>query len=105
MDTVEALKKAKALLKKGWCREAFARDKDGNPCVFHGGHPPDAVSFCIRGALMYVEAGETDANEVLMDILKKQNYCWPTEFNDDPKTTHKMVLDLFTKAIKKAKAK
>lgn len=42
------LRKARALVKKGWCQGASARNSDGKP--LHSDHP-DAVSYCAMGAI------------------------------------------------------
>ena len=49
------LLKTIALLVKGWCQGAMARDGDGDRCTPHDGC---AMSFCLTGGLARVVKGE-----------------------------------------------
>lgn len=47
-ETKQALLKARGLIEKGWCKEAYARDTEGNPlspCSM------DATQYCVVGAV------------------------------------------------------
>lgn len=58
MKSSEVFKLARKKIEEGWCREAFARDKQGNvvaPCA------PNACSWCFVGAVDAVALrGTTD---------------------------------------------
>jgi hypothetical protein len=80
-------------IRKGWTQEAYARNKAGNSV---GSHSPNAVSWCLYGAL--VAAYPDDAewikvyNKVLFQIQKKSPYDIPAAWNDRPGRTQAEVI-------------
>lgn len=82
---LQVLKDVRALLRQGWCRGSFAKDRQGNHVSFSS---PDADSFCLSGAIM--RSGGFDSLRALFwDCI---GYKGIAEFND--KSTKSGVLTL-----------
>lgn len=102
--TVEVLKKARALLEKGWCQGHYA--------IGESGREVDAMSksarcFCIDGAL--IRANGTDSEyiataAIVRAALGKAAFS-PIGWNDAPGRTQSEVLDLMDRAIALASEK
>lgn len=96
MKTSTHLRKARALVNKGWCKGTYSKEIDGQLC------------YCSVGALNTIsgEAFNDEAEEYLNYFIK--NYYGGDYdlrvigFNDHPKTKKKDVLAVFDLAIKKA---
>lgn len=92
------LKKAKKLIKKGWCKGAFARTASGESVPSDS---PDAVKFCAIGAVnrarLALKYGSIDKRAAL-NLLP----CNLTQINDFSTTTEEDILNIFDEAIKKA---
>ncbi len=93
---------AKALIDKPekWCKSAFARTSLG--VATHALYD-DATRFCLVGALMKADIPCTshylEARAFLTEAGGKSVMC----LNDAPTTTHRMIMALFNRAIKRAK--
>jgi len=97
---LEELRDIRALLVSGWTQNASARDAGGNAV-----HPTvaEACAWCVFGAFVRVTGrhafGEgPDATYVYITrALPKYGpvtYSAPSDFNDNPSTTHEQVLAL-----------
>ncbi len=97
--TKEILQEALALIEKGWCQGAFAKDKYGYSC------PEDscyAVSYCIIGAISKVSLLKrfinNDGTPIIAYIIKEDILVW----NDAPGRTKGEVIAVFKRAIELA---
>jgi hypothetical protein len=96
MDNVTILKKARALIKKGWCQYSFQRGTLLNR------------SYCALGALNAVTSFQYDIRDrvtpyLRMALSNTQNFQGDLmDFNDSSTTTKTKVLQLFDAAIKEA---
>lgn len=101
MTTLQVLRKARALIKKGWTQGAFARRKNGHTTEDDSAA---AVKFCVRGAINRVARfGEWQvASKCLQDALDDP---WRSlvEFNDAKGRKRAEVVALFDRAIKACK--
>ena len=93
MTTKEALIAARALVEKGWCQAADARDAGGLECA---SRDAEAACWCLSGAIHRACDGlaEDDAWDVLASLVGD-----PVEWNDTPGRSKEEVLALFDKAI------
>jgi hypothetical protein len=93
-NSTEVLKAAKWILENvGWIKGEFTkRDKKGN-----------YLGFCAAGALSAVRKSDPDDWMKARERLAKQMGCPIASFNDDKKTTKKMVIDAFDRAIRGSK--
>lgn len=84
----QKLIKARKLIRKGWSRKAFARDKYRHSADIFDKR---AVKFCAVGACMKVGVSSNNIQKILdnLDVV---------EFNDS-QTSSAPVLALFDKAI------
>lgn len=108
LTALDVLKKARKLIsnRENWIKGYSARDREGN-CTSSAG--AKAYSFCSTGALWAVVKNQNEdlyyepRNLLQSEIRKlpKQHYYSVVDFNDDPKTTHKQVLSIFDRAIKR----
>jgi len=103
MKTITALKRARKLLEKPerWTQDSPARDKDGFICDSSDRH---AVSFCAIGSVAkfvhkYSEVAAL-AEKALESCLPK-GWGFVSSYNDHPRRTHKQILALFDRAIRK----
>lgn len=98
------LAKKKIANKKRWCKEAGAKDSEGN---FVDPQNDDAIQWCALGAIEFFDGTfDDDIFEVYPSFyLEKalhRNRVFITTFNDNPKTTHKQIMALYDRAIKLA---
>ena len=97
----ELLTEARALIAKGWCQGASARDVHGIPADFWG---QKAVTFCMSGALCRMENFIFDAHRtsrnILYSVIEVNNLA---TWNDREGRTQEEVLAAFDKAIAIAK--
>lgn len=93
-NPVSILTEARDLIAKGWTQNVAYRKVFGRDC------------YCSVGALGMVERGDADLNAPIGGAYLNSvlDYRSIVTFNDDPKTKKADVLDLFDKAIEKAKA-
>lgn len=100
MTPAEVLRKARARIERGWCRESFARDK-GNRTI--APWRAEARRFCARGAMMVNGWSDDSVDRKTEGFLAEATgagsrlgiECW----NDDPKRTKAQVLRAFDRAI------
>lgn len=95
MKTSTHLRKARALVNKGWCKGDFERVVEGKKC------------YCLTGAIMAIDSMSTVEtvkliSEFTVPYHGPEYVLTPISFNDHPKTTKKDVLAVFDLAIKKA---
>jgi hypothetical protein len=79
------------------CKTFMAVDARGYPT---SPKSSTAVKWCLYGAIAYCYPEHKDAQAAanrLARALPRYAYDFD-KFNDDPKTTHQMILDLVTKA-------
>lgn len=95
-SVVAVLRRARALVKRGWCQGHFAETADGRPC---GRKADNAVKWCAFGAIL--AAGGGAAPGALRQVLPERSI---TSWNDTVGRTRAHVLRAFTKAIAKAEA-
>lgn len=95
MSAADNLRAAQALIDTPdkWTQGYYARDKDGAPVEATS---RDAVCFCMLGACTRAKADD--------QYIYGATKALVTLFNDDPKTTHRKVMNLFKKAIALAEA-
>ena len=97
------LTRALKRIKKGWCQENYAIDKNGedvDPCG------DKAVAWCALGAIDSIIPNEfsiiNDCEKTLLSMIKGNSI---SHWNDAKKRTKEEVVALFEKAIAKAKKK
>lgn len=103
MTVLTVLRRARALIVKGWTRGTFARDKSGREV---GLYDKGACRFCADGALMRA-AGETTHASIFAGTVYARAFhalagCMtglPPTFNDR-QNSKKPVLAAFDAAIK-----
>ncbi len=93
---LQALRKARALIAKGWTQGTFAKDRDG---ISVDVNDPDACRFCAAGAVLRVCGSGSLFDKVLSGAL---GGLFP-RFNDLPTTKKSDVLRVFDEAIKKVR--
>lgn len=99
MTTLTILTAARELLsdEARWVRDVPNRIVNGQLC------------HCLLGAIWHV-AGinwfsvAAPAENIIAGIIKERGFDSAAIFNDDPSTTHPMILDVFDRAIEKAKS-
>lgn len=108
--TIDTLRKARALVERGWTQGTSARDLSGNGLPEYDSH---AVCWCITGALTAIRASrhrtdqeredELNARRALSTALIRQsaNFIALTAWNDDPSRTKNEVLKLFDDTIER----
>ena len=79
---------------KKWTKKALARDKEG--CQTYSSYAPDAVCWCLDGAIFKVYHNHKIRCEIVDKIELFINTSIP-EWNDAPQRTHKQVLALCKK--------
>lgn len=94
------LEKVKYTVKKGWCREADARDADGVAVPYAS---PKAVAFCLMAAFDKVNA-DTQSDAIALGYLRKvikthAVACW----NDEEGRIKGDVIKALDEAIELAK--
>ncbi len=95
--TLAVLRKARALVAKGWTRFHFARNKYGHPVNVYG---PAACRFCAAGSIVRVTRNDIAARDCAIKVLSGvvAGGTAPA-FNDHPGTTKADVLSAFDRAI------
>lgn len=104
--TVEILTKARALIRKGWCQDAYAKTKSGEPC---GELEPEASRFCARGAVYRsIPVGRSDYRILAAEVFGELDEALPNgkggslvRFNDTRGRKRSEVVSVFTRAIQK----
>lgn len=104
MTTLEALIAARALIEKPefWIKGTLARDERGN---YVNPTDPRAIQFCAVGAVTRIDIRAYTAlcravrDGGLHQLSGRERL---SALNDDPTTTHAMVLGWFDKAIANA---
>jgi hypothetical protein len=94
------LREARALIERGWCKEAYARGTSGRKVNSQG---RSAVCFCAVGAINRVGKYGWDFSPE-RDLLKRVVGYDPIDWNDAPERTQAEVLAAFDKAIELAEA-
>lgn len=98
MKDSDILRAAKELINtpERWTKGCLARTQQGDPTIVDD---PDAVCFCMLGALAKVSQGQNHyTGEILYEELEEPI----SNFNDDENTTHADVMAAFDRAIKLA---
>ncbi len=101
-DVLEGLKRAKALIERGWTQHTRARDAAGDPTHADSA---DAVMFCVDGACVRV-AFETGIDgwaiaDRLETALGKRGFnASIARWNDRPDRTKEEVLALMEEVIR-----
>lgn len=102
---VDVLMQARAKIEKreNWIKGRFAADKAGFE-VFSD--EPGACRFCAIGSLLATPCSQEEYEEarnflfVAMEERDRRAYGYSLAgYNDDPKTTHEDILNLFDRAI------
>ena len=89
---------ARALIEKGWCQRAFAKNKYGIKVT---PHDPSAVCFCMVGAIKrFWSSQEYKACLCLADFTRPHSLL---SWQDAPGRTKAEVLEVYDKAIAIAK--
>jgi len=95
----EDLIKAREKIEKGWCQRVTARNATGRAVPYNA---PEAVCFCILGAVLAVTEYPTYSIETLFKALRARSVgsISLNAYNDS--RTKRDVLSLFDDAIKLA---
>ena len=99
MTTYAILVRARALLARGWCQGARARDADGKP-VSH--KSPRAAAWCATGACDAAGDGDGGAVDDALNILAYYvggTTCSIVTWNDGRHRTQAQILVAFDEAI------
>jgi hypothetical protein len=95
----DKLRKAKALIERGWTQGAFARRANGRVIGYES---DDASCFCIAGALMRVTPLISDFERLCHPLTRATGSPRLDHWNDAPGRTQAEVLAAFDKAIELA---
>ncbi len=98
-EVSSVLLKAAAIVRKGWCTGAPAKDAEGRPC---GPRDKQAVAWCAIGAIQKVCGGPEDGYEAryaLRLVLPNFNQS-VQEWNDVWAKDGEHVAEMFEKAAK-----
>jgi hypothetical protein len=95
----DKLREARKLIERGWCRNIQAMDKLGRDV---DPHDPEAVCWCVYGALGAVDAINDD--NVLRPLKRAVGSPQLANWNDASERTQAEVLAAFDKAIELAEA-
>ena len=102
-DTLDAA--AELLSKPGaWTQGAYARDADGEDLLDANDNlmvPPEAVCFCLYGAVAYIEDDTVRGGEACQ-YLERLGIS-ATEWNDEPERTQDEVVAKLREAAAKAR--
>jgi hypothetical protein len=106
-DVKKVLKKALALIRKGWTKGALCRDKDKVAVKYHVGLREKGCKFCSLGA---IDAGAelvklTDYSAAIFEAKQKLREALPVRtgiiaWNDSPDRRKPEVVAAFQAAIK-----
>jgi hypothetical protein len=94
--TEQLLIEARALVEKGWCQGASARNDRGMLTEFFGNK---AVTFCMSGALCRLMNPVLEPWRKANDILASVVGCGIGVWNDRPERTQAEVLEAFDNAL------
>ena len=94
---IQTLKRARALIAKGFTKFTLARDKAGLPVLVNS---PAATSYCANGALIRVASKKPAIYIRALAALNGVVTGLVPEVNDRPETTKADVLRAFDRAIK-----
>ena len=86
MKTSEILKKALQYIKKGWCKDYWARDNKGKKVYYDDA---SAIKFCATGAICKVSHTNAKADQLMLKVVGGESVA---DWNDDPKRTKKQVI-------------
>jgi hypothetical protein len=75
----------------GWCQGTLAKDAHGNACLETS---PDAVQWCIYGAVYMAYANNPRQREKVLDRLPLPISLALGKWNDDPQRTQAEVVGL-----------
>lgn len=83
-----------------WCKGSFARDGLDQKCKATDKH---ACRFCVFGAMRHVleDKSLSVALSLMNDIIEVNKLTSVTIWNDDPKTTHDVVMNCLLKTKEK----
>ena len=100
-QTISVLMGAKNRLSKPeqWIKNTAAVNKHGQQVETNS---KEACAWCMIGAL-HKTSGEYQAAYNLLVKNLPAGFATVSEFNDNPKTTHKDVIKVFNKTIRQAK--
>ena len=109
-DIIEILKHARQLLKRGWCQEALAQDKDCFPCPSWS---ENACQWCASGAIRRASwvydgcmglQGDSNSEYWARSTFSRISgiLCIPI-WNDDANRTQKQILKTFDRVIRQLK--
>jgi len=99
MKTVDAFKKARAMIQRGWCKKSAAVDSLGHMVDERSSK---ACAWCIGGALSASSGG---MQGVFAAFRRHNNIDSIIGFNDDPSRIHSEVIAAFDRAIAAEEAK
>jgi hypothetical protein len=100
-QTANDLRAARALIQRGWCKGAFARDETGIPVAPNEHH---AVQWCSRGAIAAATIRREAEHVAAVDALKMQVGFAIAVWNDARERTQAEVLAAFDRAIQAEEA-
>lgn len=102
MTQLDVLKSAKALVEKGWCQNTYAKTAKGKPTDSYN---PNAVAWCMRGAMASAAANDFNADfvEASITLEKALGAMWIADWNDASWRTKAEVIAAFEEAINLAK--
>lgn len=101
-ETADILRKAKALVEKGWCRGCYAKAANG---ARRGRWDDDATKFCMLGALFRAVGPDSYAGfELVADILLRQTGGFRLDTFNDQQRNKRPILAAFDRAIAAEKA-
>lgn len=100
-ENIKLLRKAKRLIKNGWCQHSYAETPNGP--TFNWADPA-ATNFCAMGAIFKSRPDGISDNDIC-NVLEKLVYRIDKStsvavFNDEPGRTKEDIINLFTKAEK-----
>jgi len=105
-ETVKALREARRLIKKGWSRKAYARDRWRHPV---DSSSKRAVCFCATGAINRATWGKNfsiteQAETQIKNVISSNGFHNIVDWNDAMGRTKQEVVRAFTKAIQTLEA-
>jgi hypothetical protein len=98
--TTKLLQAAKAKINKraNWIKHTFAKNEDG---LVVPAHYDTACQFCAVGAINNATQKHfSKAHTLLQEAAKRSGFNGAMELNDHDRTSHPMVLDLYSRAIR-----
>jgi hypothetical protein len=102
VNTLEGLKKARALIEAGWTQDTWARDAEGEPVWPES---EDAVCFCTRGAVRAATRWNGPERYAMFELLEGEIPSGMiAQWQDSPERTKEEVLDLFDTVIAKVES-